>query len=267
VIADNLAGLVDQVYLAPEKYHSLDILTAVVLYSFQIYSDFYGYSVIAIGSALIMGVKIMDNFKTPYLAKNIAEFWQRWHISLSTWFRDYLYYPMGGNRVDKSKWVLNILVVFVVSGLWHGANWTFLIWGALYGVVYLIENTVNTKLGLAREHKPFSSGHLLLAMKTFVFVTLIWVFFRSQSFDDALNIFRLMITNTSVNAVDYHIPHITLLMLFVFIVSDILLYNKRFDSWVGKMNMPFRWAIYTALIFSVIVFSGVDNFPFIYFQF
>jgi D-alanyl-lipoteichoic acid acyltransferase DltB (MBOAT superfamily) len=267
VIADNLAGLIDQVYLAPEKYHSLDILTAVLLYSFQIYSDFYGYSIIAIGSALIMGVKIMDNFKTPYLAKNIAEFWQRWHISLSTWFRDYLYYPMGGNRVDKSRWVFNIFVVFVVSGLWHGANWTFLIWGALYGIVYLIENFVNKKLGLNGEHKPYSATHLLLAFKTFVFVSLIWVFFRSQSFDEAINIFRLMLTNTAVDSIDFAIPLVTLVMLFVFIASDILLYNKRFDTWVGKMNMPLRWAVYGVLIFSVIVFSGVDNFPFIYFQF
>jgi len=110
VIADNLSGIVDQIYAAPEKFSSLNILTGVFFYSFQIYSDFYGYSIIAIGSALIMGIKIMDNFKTPYLSKNIAEFWQRWHISLSTWFRDYLYFPMGGNRVSQKRWIINIFV-------------------------------------------------------------------------------------------------------------------------------------------------------------
>ncbi|NQY66710.1 MAG: restriction endonuclease subunit S, partial [Flavobacteriales bacterium] len=109
-------------------------ITGIVFYSFQIYSDFYGYSLIAIGSALILGIKIMDNFKTPYLAKSISEFWQRWHISLSTWFRDYLYYPMGGNKVDIGRWIVNILIVFIVSGIWHGANWTFIIWGAFMAI-------------------------------------------------------------------------------------------------------------------------------------
>lgn len=163
VIADNLAGIVDKIYAAPNNYSSLDILKGVVFYSFQIYSDFYGYSVIAIGSAKIMGVNLMNNFKTPYLAKNIAEFWQRWHISLSTWFRDYLYYPLGGNRVKKSRWALNIMIVFVVSGIWHGANWTFLIWGALYGVLYILEKVLNSALKLEKEHKPYSRAYSLIA--------------------------------------------------------------------------------------------------------
>ena len=166
VIADNLAGIVDQIYNAPEQYSTIDLLTGLFCYSFQIYSDFYGYSVIAIGSALIMGVRIMDNFKTPYLAVNIAEFWQRWHISLSTWFRDYLYFPLGGNRVKIMRWVLNILVVFVISGLWHGANWTFITWGALFGLIYLLEKSVNRLLKLERVHAPFSLGHIFLAIKT-----------------------------------------------------------------------------------------------------
>ena len=135
VIADNISGIVDLVYAAPENFASLDILKGIFLYSFQIYSDFYGYSTIAIGSALLLGIRIMDNFKSPYLAKNISEFWQRWHISISTWFRDYLYFPLGGNRVSKQRWVLNILLVFLISGLWHGANWTFLIWGLLFGLL------------------------------------------------------------------------------------------------------------------------------------
>lgn len=129
VIADNLALYVDDIYANPSIYSTLSIVTGLVFYSFQIYSDFYGYSLIAIGSAKLMGVNIMDNFCTPYLSRSIGEFWQRWHISLSTWFRDYLYIPLGGNRVKMSRWVFNILAVFLLSGLWHGANWTFVIWG------------------------------------------------------------------------------------------------------------------------------------------
>lgn len=267
VIADNISVLVDQVYAAPDSYNSLDIITTLFLYSFQIYCDFYGYSSIAIGSALLMGVNIMDNFKTPYLSKNVSEFWQRWHISLSTWFRDYLYFPLGGNRVSKLKWIFNIIVVFTVSGLWHGASWTFVIWGALFGMIYLIEKLLNKSLGLERKHKPFSLGHIILGLKTFVLVTLIWVFFRSQSFQDALIIFKSVLNNRNINVSELIIPTVTQVMLIIFIISDIILYNKRFDTWIDRFSMPVRWAIYSVLIFSIIVFSGVENFPFIYFQF
>ena len=267
VIADNLSPLVDGVYAEPSNFGSVDILIAVFFYSFQIYSDFYGYSIIAIGSALIMGVKIIDNFKTPYLAKNIAEFWQRWHISLSTWFRDYLYYPLGGNRVNKTRWMLNIMVVFVVSGVWHGANWTFLIWGAIYGIIYLFEKLMNNTFNLEKNYKPFSAGHLLLALKTFLIVTFIWVFFRSQHFGEAIEIFRLIVDNPIINNTEHYVPYITWIMLLLFIVSDVILYNKRFDNWIGKRPIVIRWGVYSLLIFSIIVFAGVENFPFIYFQF
>ena len=267
VIADNLSPIVDAVYAAPEKYASLDILKGLLFYSFQIYSDFYGYSLIAIGSAKIMGIDIMDNFRTPYLAKNIAEFWQRWHISLSTWFRDYLYFPMGGNRVQKFRWFLNILVVFVVSGIWHGANWTFLIWGALFGLIYILEKGFNSLVKTEADYKAFSVGHIFLALKTFILVTLIWIFFRSQSFTDAINIFRLLFAHLHFDGKPLNIPATVWFFFALFVISDFFLYNKRFDTWVAKMPAPGRWAIYSLLIFSIIVFSGVENFPFIYFQF
>lgn len=267
VVADNLAGIVDRIYAAPADYSSLDILTAMFFYSFQIYCDFYGYSIIAIGSAQIMGVKIMDNFKTPYLAKNISEFWQRWHISLSTWFRDYLYLPLGGNRVKTLKWIFNIFTVFVVSGVWHGANWTFLIWGALFGMIYLIEKGVNKWFNLQKEYKSFSFGHLFLAAKTFVLVTFIWVFFRSQSFNEAIHIFTLLFTGSEQIHESLIVPNYVWFWFVVFIVSDVLLYNKRFDTWIGRKPIIGRWLIYGVFIFSIIVYAGVDNFPFIYFQF
>ncbi len=267
VIADNLAGIVDKIYAAPQDYASLDILKGILFYSFQIYSDFYGYSLIAIGSAKIMGINLMDNFKTPYLSKNIAEFWQRWHISLSTWFRDYLYLPLGGNRVAKLRWVLNILIVFIVSGIWHGANWTFLIWGALFGVIYILEKTFNGIFNVKKSYSSFSIGHILLATKTFILVTLIWIFFRSQSFNEAIHVFQLLFDFNREAKSTLMIPSFVWIFFLVFVISDILLYNKRFDSWVNDFSLIGRWVIYGVLIFSIIVFAGVENFPFIYFQF
>ena len=266
VIADNLSVYVDRIYAAPEDFSSLSILTGLFFYSFQIYSDFFGYSTIAIGTALIMGIKIMDNFRTPYLARNISEFWQRWHISLSTWFRDYVYFPLGGNRAGLSKWIINILIVFTVSGLWHGANWTFIFWGALFGVIYLLEKLSNYLFRIKPERRVYSPGHLLLAGKTFLLVTFIWVFFRSTSIDQSFQIFSLMINNVGL-ADSFDIAPRIWIFLSLFIVSDLVLYDKRFDTWVGGKSLVVRWVLYIFLIFSIIVFSGVENFPFIYFQF
>ncbi len=267
VVADNLSGLVDQIYSAPDNYNSVSILVAIFFYSFQIYADFFGYSSIAIGSALVMGIKIMDNFKTPYLSRNIGEFWQRWHISLSTWFRDYLYFPLGGNRVSKLRWAFNILVVFIISGLWHGANWTFIIWGGLFGIVYLLEKILNKIFQFERKSNEFSITQIFLALKTFVLVTFIWVFFRSQSLSDALQIFKTIYSNFALSGTKLYVPVTTWFFLILFILSDILLYNKRFDSWLGKWPVAIRWGIYIILLFLIIVFSGVENYPFIYFQF
>lgn len=267
VIADNVSGIVDQVYAHPENFASVDILKGIFLYSFQIYSDFYGYSTIAIGSALLLGIRIMDNFRSPYLAKNISEFWQRWHISLSTWFRDYLYFPLGGNRVSRQRWVLNILLVFLISGFWHGANWTFLVWGGLFGLLYILERLLNGAFKLEREYRAYSAGHLLLALKTFLLVTVLWVFFRSQSFEGAMGIFRYLAVNAPVDQQALVIPLSTWLFLLVFVVSDLILYNKRFDTWVGGIPYLIRWIIYGILLLGIIVFAGVENFPFIYFQF
>ncbi|MEA3461926.1 MAG: MBOAT family O-acyltransferase [Bacteroidota bacterium] len=267
VIADNISGIVDQVYAHPGNFSSGNILKGIFLYSFQIYSDFYGYSTIAIGSALLLGIRIMDNFKSPYLAKNISEFWQRWHISLSTWFRDYLYFPLGGNRVSRQRWVLNILVVFLISGLWHGANWTFIIWGLLFGLLYMAERFLNGALNLKLKYAPYSAGHILLALKTFLLVTVLWVFFRSQSFNGALSIFKLLFQNAPTDPQSLLIPISTWIFLLLFIISDVLLYNRRFDSWISGMHYLLRWGIYAVLLFGIIAFAGVENFPFIYFQF
>lgn len=266
VIADNISTYVDKIYEAPDLFNSKDILLGVFMYSFQIYCDFFGYSTIAIGTAKLLGINLMDNFKTPYLAKNIEEFWQRWHISLSTWFRDYVYIPLGGNRVKKYRWGINIFLVFAISGFWHGANWTFLFWGAFFGIIYLVEKGVNAFVPVNRNIKAFSPVHLLLSLKTFVLVTLIWIFFRSQDLNQAIDMFKLIYSNWDIEAtlkIDFQV----LIFLGIFILSDFILYNTRFDVWSSKLPTVLRWSVYLFLTFSIIAFSGVEEFQFIYFQF
>ena len=162
---------------------------------------------------------------------------------------------------------MNIVIVFVVSGIWHGANWTFVIWGALFGAIYLIEKLINKAFKLEKEYPPYSLGHILLTIKTFVIVSFIWVFFRSQSFDDAMIMFKSLFRNIVIPSAHLHIPTVTLVFLIIFIVSDIALYNKRFDKWLSGMSFFFRWSIYSLLLFAIIVFAGVENYSFIYFQF
>lgn len=265
VIADNMAPIVDEVYKNPEILGSWHILTGLVFYSFQIYADFYGYSTIAVGTALLMGVSLMDNFKTPYLSRNISEFWQRWHISLSTWFRDYLYIPLGGNQVKYSFWILNILIVFTISGLWHGANYTFVIWGSLFGVIYIFERFFSEQWGW-RTPEAWGIQRIPGVIKTFVLVTLAWVFFRSPDIGTAGKIFSGIYSNWGI--ADPWFPATEILVwLGLFIALDILLFNDRFDYWAGRKPAWARWTIYAVLLFGITAFGGTDNQPFIYFQF
>lgn len=265
VIADNLAPLVNQVYENPQSYHSLSVMMAMFFYSFQIYSDFFGYSIIAVGSSLVMGIKIMDNFKTPYLAKNIAEFWNRWHISLSTWFKDYLFIPLGGSRVKIPRFFINILLVFGVSGLWHGANWTFVIWGLLHGLYYLGEFLIKRVNPVKSINKGFIYNGLSIAVN-FILVSFAWIFFRSESFDKAITMIQSLANNSGIDDT-FRVNPVVWVLLLLFILSDILLYNTRFDEWIGRKSLYLRWSVYAILLFSVLALAGVNNNPFIYFQF
>ena len=195
----------------------------------------------------------------------MGEFWGRWHISLFTWFRDYVYFPLGGNRVKISRWALNIMVVFMVSGLWHGANWTFVIWGAMYGVIYLIENGIS-RLIPAKDDRGLSLINVIRMLKNFILVTLIWIFFRSPSISEAAGIFQAIFNNGDVFDL-FRVPVKIWVFLVFFILSDIVIYNSRFDKWVDTKPIALRWGLYLILIFSILAFSGVENFPFIYFQF
>lgn len=177
VIADRLATYVNIVYADPDRFDGSALLIATYFFAFQIYADFSGYSDIALGAARVLGFELMENFRRPYFAQSIDEFWKRWHISLSTWFRDYLYIPLGGNRVSKPRWYANLMIVFLVSGLWHGANWTYLVWGALHGA-YLVGALALAPLlpTLPRVARVLVTFHLALVA---------WVFFRAESVRDA----------------------------------------------------------------------------------
>lgn len=263
-IADNIAPYVNQVYSDPLHYNSLRVLLAVFLFSFQIYADFFGYSTIALGSARLLGINIMDNFKTPYLAKSVSEFWTRWHISLSTWFRDYLYIPLGGNRVKLPRWSFNILIVFMISGLWHGASWTFAVWGALHGIMLLLEKYFSRIFNF-KIKSGWSFLNMLLILKTFIITSFIWIFFRADSFSKAKDVFKAIIENN--HAVDSINPVTPTVVTGVLILFDLLLYNSRFDKKIADFNTPYRWVFYSLILFSLLALSGTQKFTFIYFQF
>lgn len=266
VVADNLAPYVDLIYKTPAIYNSFSILTAIVFYSFQIYCDFFGYSSIAVGCALTMGFNLMDNFKSPYMARSINEFWQRWHISLSTWFRDYVYFGLGGNKVVKYRWVINIVIVFTLSGLWHGANWTFMLWGFLFAIYYIVENLIGKAINIPDAKSIFSIKHIFYTAITFTGVSLLWVVFRSQNIYLVKDIFASLVHNRHLID-NLLIESKVWFFLILFVLADLALYNKRFDTVCGNLKPWFRWSIYSIMIFCIIAFSGVENYPFIYFQF
>ena len=197
VVADHLGEYVDEVYGHLDEYNSWSVLGCMFFYSFQIYCDFFGYSTIALGSAKLMGFDLMDNFRSPYLSKNIAEFWHRWHISLSTWFRDYVYIPLGGSRVKFGRWAFNIMVVFVLSGIWHGAAWTFLLWGFAHGLLHIIEKALRNRFPSKESQSKWVKIGVdaLCVLKTFVLVTLFWVVFRATDLEHLKAIFVTAFTN------------------------------------------------------------------------
>ena len=268
VVADHLGEYVDEVYGHLDEYNSWTVLGCMVFYSFQIYCDFFGYSTIALGSAKLMGFDLMDNFRSPYLSKNIAEFWHRWHISLSTWFRDYVYIPLGGSRVKFGRWAFNILVVFVLSGIWHGAAWTFLLWGFAHGLLHIVEKALRNRLPSKEPKSKWLkiSIDALCVVKTFVLVTLFWVMFRATDFEHLKAIFETAFTNFH-GGEQMSVKPGMWIYLGLFILSDIVLRNTRFDLWCDGKPLAVRWLIYAVLVFMVIACSSVANFPFIYFQF
>jgi D-alanyl-lipoteichoic acid acyltransferase DltB (MBOAT superfamily) len=205
VIADRLARYVNVVYNNPADFQGLSLVVATIFFAFQIYCDFAGYSLVAVGSAEVMGFRLMKNFDRPYLSRSISEFWSRWHISLSSWFRDYVYIPLGGNRVAKPRWYYNLFITFLLSGLWHGANWTFVIWGGLNGF-YLIfslltreaREAFNRAIGLASRPSLHAAVSILI---TFTLTCVAWVFFRAGTFTDALHVLSASIARPTLHQI------------------------------------------------------------------
>lgn len=283
VIADRAALYVNEVYNNPSSYEGIETVIATFLFAFQIYCDFSGYSDIAIGAARTMGFGLMKNFDSPYLSKSITEFWRRWHISLSTWFRDYVYIPLGGSRKGRYKTYLNLFIVFLVSGLWHGAAMTFVIWGVIHGVIIVLEKATSNyrakifnKLGLV---KSTLSNNIFFAIITFFIVCFAWVFFRSNSFFDSKIIIRSFFSNNYFKLFGDDLYLIGLkeneffvLVLFILLLVIFERFHKKksFVTTLRHQSFLFRWIVYICIALTIIVFgvygSEVAS-EFIYFQF
>mgnify|MGYP002035796933 CR=1 FL=1 len=276
VIADRLAIVVDAVYNNPLEYTGIPLILATVFFAFQIYCDFAGYSFIAIGAAQVMGIKLMDNFKRPYHSKSISEFWRRWHISLSSWFRDYLYIPLGGNRVSIPRWYLNLFIVFLVVGIWHGANWTFIVWGVIHGFYLIfsaitknIRSQIANKIGLAK----FPKLHMFLQMAiTFTLVNIGWIFFRANTLSDAAYILTHLFSGwgskITFGGVMTHEGLIIAVISILFMEFVHLLQEHiKMRQFLSDKPILVRWSILLILILGIALFGVFESRQFIYFQF
>ena len=268
VVADNCAFFVNQIFDQPSDKSSVELILGAVLFAFQIYGDFSGYSDIAIGTARLFGFRLMTNFKFPYFSRDIAEFWRRWHISLSTWFRDYVYIPIGGSRGSRKNQIRNVFIIFLVSGFWHGANWTFIFWGGLHALFFLPLLLVNSN----RKHleaSAFNFRNILSTLFCFSLVTLAWVFFRANNIDSALNyiwqIFQFESYSLNIFLKSSKFILLSLICFISIIITIIIEYfafkNKHEEVCLNK---------YSAIIICCLILilgSFKNQNDFIYFQF
>ena len=278
IVADSIAALVNRVYERPRQFSGALLSIATVCFAIQIYCDFSGYSDMAIGLARIMGYDLMINFRRPYFAGSIADFWRRWHISLSSWFRDYVYIPLGGNRADPLRWVCNVMAVFLLSGLWHGANWTFVIWGGVHGL-YLV---FGRALARVRETLAEWSGvarwpalrRVSASLTTCALVCFAWIFFRAKSVGDALYVATHFFRPGGFHWRDLlavGMPafelQITVLAIAVLFLVEFL--QTRPSPWLIRSweSRRVRWPVYCAAFYSLVFFGVFDRIEFIYFQF
>ncbi len=273
-IADHLAIFVDQVYNGPTYHYNFDFLMATYFFSFQIYCDFSGYSDIAIGSAKILGIDLMQNFRQPYFSQSVIEFWQRWHISLSTWFKDYVYIPLGGNRVPRWRLYYNLFIVFTISGFWHGANWTYVVWGIL-NAFYLISNIILeiTQKKFDPNLKFFYLPKIIKILLTFHLITFSWIFFRSSSITEAIYIIKHLLPPfmTAYSAQWYFLNYFDSVMGIAFLlVMDVLISRNKNNSlrdYLIHLPITVRWLAYMGLTLIIMNFGVAKEIPFIYFQF
>ena len=271
VIADNCAVFVNQIFSDYENLNSSSLFIGAIFFSFQIYGDFSGYTDIALGAARLFGIELFNNFSYPYFSKSINEFWKRWHISLTSWFRDYIYIPMGGNRVNPIRKIINTIFVFLISGFWHGANWTYISWGFLNSI-FILPKTLSQKTQSIDSNKI--ANKVIGAIKmlfTFLTVSILWVFFRSKTVYDASKYLQNLVFKWNSILPDFNGRKNALVLSFIIFVFMIF-------EWIGKShNCPLvftnsfknkwlKWGFYYAIIFSILYFYR-GNDQFIYFQF
>ena len=265
-LADRLGIYVDTIYANIAQHNGTTLLITSILYSIQIYADFAGYSLMAIGFGKLLGIDLQTNFIRPYFAKTVTDFWRRWHISLTTWFRDYIYFPLGGNRCSKARWALNTLIVFAISGLWHGAAYTFIIWGAMHGVCMVIERLVYGEK-IKQLSDKFSMSNIIRIIITFTIVNFAWIFFRINNLGDVMQIFKKIFTEPGKPFLDTN----TLLMGFVAMVI-IFIYDLVKEKHLNMHSLSSRFMVVrylTAimLIVYILAFGVLNGGSFIYFQF
>lgn len=265
-LADRLGIYVDTVYANIGQHNGTTLLFASVLYSIQIYADFAGYSLMAIGSGKLLGIELPTNFIRPYFARTVTDFWRRWHISLTTWFRDYIYFPLGGNRCSKARWMLNTMIVFTVSGLWHGAAYTFIIWGAMHGACMVVERIIyGDKIKTISD--KFSIANLLRLMVTFSIVNFAWIFFRVNNLGDVILIIKKIISDPGEPFLDTN----TLMMSFVAmaIVFSYDFVNEKHLKihLLSSRFMVLRYVTAVLMIAYIFAFGVLNGGSFIYFQF
>lgn len=274
VIADVLASYTDTIYNTPHAFKGFAFILATFFFTIQIYCDFSGYSDIAVGTAKLLDIDLMDNFKSPYFSASIKEFWSRWHISLSTWFRDYVYIPLGGNRCGTFRTNLNLLITFLVSGLWHGANWTYVIWGGIHGTLQIIEKTIFKNATV----KKFSFRWAMQVILVFLLCSFAWIFFRANTLQEAI----LIITNLfygcnepvsyflngfydiGLSMQSFIIPAISILILALY---DFFSLKTDVIQWISSKPTFIRYSVYLAMLVFIMLFKASGEAVFVYFQF
>ncbi|HXK38333.1 MAG TPA: MBOAT family O-acyltransferase [Candidatus Paceibacterota bacterium] len=279
VIADNIVPFVTEVYGSPHGFPGISLMIATVLFAVQIYCDFSGYGDIAIGAAKVMGFDLMENFRQPYFSASVAEFWKRWHISLSTWFKDYVYIPLGGSRVSAFRRVFNFMVTFLLSGLWHGANWTYVIWGGLNGAA----------LSAGSFFKGSFSGvfHIFRVVRTFIFICVTWIFFRAESMSDAWYILTHLFSGWNKVFAQFHDASFRESTIFLgqnparffallafiatfFFIEYLIEKKARIIALMSEHTRRayfLRWFVMATIVLLIVLFVRTDKSPFIYFQF
>lgn len=282
VVSDKLSILVASIFSEPDKFNSTILIVGAIAFSMQIYCDFAGYSNIAVGIGRIFGIDIIQNFDAPYFSTGIREFWRRWHISLSSWLRDYIYIPLGGNRKGQLLQYINIMITFLISGLWHGAAGKFVLWGAIHGIYQIIESLIDKLLG-KKNHSLEDVNPFVRTILTFMFVTLAWIFFRADTKEVAIlyigGIFsipnvKFLFDGSLYNlGLDHNSFAVALAGVIIILIFDLIKYRKKQDveTLIYEKSTPVRWTLILLLIASIVIFGeyglGYNAKEFIYLQF